>query len=224
MKVLLVEDDNNLSKSIKNKLESASIKVDIACNAEEGIFQAIEYSYDCIILDINLPDISGFEVCKKLREADLTTPILFLTARDAVSDKIKGLDLGADDYIAKPVDSGELVARIRALIRRSKNKPSPFITIDNLIVNPQTRKATRAKMHIELSSKGFSVLEYLCLHSDEVVTRSMLMEHVWGSDFETLSNVIDVYIKNLRKKIDIKGEKKLIHTIRGSGYTLSDKR
>ncbi len=224
MKVLIIEDDKILADNLKQKLEKSLFTVDEAYVAEDGIYQAQEFTYDCIILDINLPDRSGFDVCKSLREDKISTPILMMTARDDISDKIKGLDLGADDYITKPVDSGELIARIRALIRRSKNNSSPLLKVGNLTLSPQTRRVKRGGKLLELSSKEFSVLEYLAHHSDEVVTRTTLMEHVWGSDFETLSNVIDVYIKNLRNKIDTKGEKKLIHTIRGSGYSLSDKR
>lgn len=224
MKILIIEDDKVLADNIKHKLEKSLFVVDTAHLADDGVFQAQEFSYDCIILDINLPDKSGFEVCKSLREGKISTPILIMTARDDIGDKIKGLNLGADDYITKPIDSGELIARIRALIRRSKTNSSPSLKIGNLIINPQTRRVKIGSKQIKLSSKEFSVLEYLAHHSDEVVTRTMLMEHVWGSDFETLSNVIDVYIKNLRQKIDTKGRKKLIHTIRGSGYSLSNKR
>lgn len=224
MKVLIIEDDKTLANNIKHKLKEVLFAVDIAHVAEDGVFQAQEFSYDCIILDINLPDKSGFEVCETLREAKIATPILIMTARDDVGDKIKGLDLGADDYVTKPIDSGELIARVRALIRRSKNNPAPLFIIGDLQINPRTRRVKKGGKQIKLSSKEFSVLEYLALHSDEVVTRTMLMEHVWGSDFETLSNVIDVYIKNLRQKIDTKGRKKLLHTIRGSGYSLSSER
>ncbi len=224
MKILLIEDDKILARNIKHKLEQALFAVDTAFTAEEGTFQAQEFTYDCIILDINLPDEDGFEVCKNLRESKLKSPILIMTARDYVGDKVRGLDLGADDYVTKPIDSVELIARIRALVRRSKDNPSPVFTIGDLQINPQTQRVKRGNRQIKLSSKEFSVLEYLAYHSDEVVTRTMLMEHVWGSDFETLSNVIDVYIKNLRRKIDTKNKKKLIHTIRGSGYSLSEKR
>lgn len=176
------------------------------------------------MLDINLPDGNGFEICEKVRKQENTTPIIIMTARDAVSDKIKGLDLGADDYVLKPVDSLELIARVKALIRRNSKKPLPVLTIGDLEINTQTRRVIRAGTEIELPSKEFAVLELLARHSDEVVTRSMLMEHIWGSDFETFSNVVDVYIRNLRRKIDAGSQKKLIHTIRGGGYSLSDKR
>lgn len=224
MKILIIEDDRNLLENTLTQFIKAGFGVDIAATAEEGLSLLDVNEYDSIVLDINLPDGNGFEICKKVRKQENTTPIIIMTARDAVSDKIKGLDLGADDYVLKPVDSQELIARVKALIRRNSKKPLPILTIGDLEIDTQTRRVTRAGTEIELPSKEFSVLELLARHSDEVVTRSMLMEHIWGSDFETFSNVVDVYIRNLRKKIDANGKKKLIHTIRGGGYSLSDKR
>jgi two-component system copper resistance phosphate regulon response regulator CusR len=202
----------------------AGFGVDIAATAEEGLSLLEVNEYDSIVLDINLPDGNGFEICEKVRKQENTTPIIIMTARDAVSDKIKGLDLGADDYVLKPVDSQELIARVKALIRRNSKKPLPVLTIGDLEIDTQTRRVIRAGQEIDLPSKEFAVLELLARHSDEVVTRSMLMEHIWGSDFETFSNVVDVYIRNLRRKVDTEGKKKLIHTIRGGGYSLSDNR
>lgn len=224
MKILLVEDDEQLAAHVRRALEHESFAVDTAATAENGLFQATEFEYDGLILDINLPDGNGFDVCKKLRAAHITTPILMLTARDALSDKILGLDLGADEYVTKPIDSRELLARVRALIRRNSKEPLPILSVANLTIEPKTRRVRRKNITINLPSKEYAVLEFLVRHSDEIVTRSMIMEHVWGSDFETFSNVVDVYIRNLRKKIDIEGQKKLIHTIRGGGYVLSDKR
>lgn len=224
MKILLIEDDEQLAVHVRKALERESFAVDTATTAEDGLFRATEFEYDGLILDLNLPDGNGFDVCKKLRTAHITTPILMLTARDALSDKILGLDLGADEYVTKPIDSQELLARVRALIRRNSKEPLPILSIADLTIDPKTRRVRRNTMTIDLPSKEYAVLEFLVRHSDEVVTRSMIMEHVWGSDFETFSNVIDVYIRNLRKKIDTEGQKKLIHTIRGGGYVLSDKR
>ncbi len=224
MKILLIEDDQQLSGLIKDQLYKAHFQVDTVSDGEEGLYQALEFSYDCIILDIGLPDFSGFSVCQQLREKKNITPILILTARDAVEDRVKGLDLGADDYINKPVDSSELVARVRALIRRASSQALPIIQIGDLVIDPLKRFVTRNKKKIILNSKEFAVLEFLARHNDEVVTRSMIMDHVWGSDFESLSNVVDVYIRYLRRKIDMKGKRPLIHTIRGGGYSLSDKR
>lgn len=224
MKILIIEDDRSLLENTQTQFMKAGFGVDTAAAAEEGLSFLDVNEYDSIVLDINLPDGNGFEICEKVRKQENTTPIIIMTARDAVSDKIKGLDLGADDYVLKPVDSQELIARVKALIRRNSKKPLPVLTIGDLEIDTQTRRVVRFGTEIELPSKEFAVLELLARHSDEVVTRSMLMEHVWGSDFETFSNVVDVYIKNLRKKIDAGSQKKLIHTIRGGGYSLSDKR
>lgn len=224
MKILIVEDDRSLLENTQTQFTKAGFGVDIAGTAEEGLSLLEVNEYDSIVLDINLPDGNGFEICEKVRKQENTTPIIIMTARDAVSDKIKGLDLGADDYVLKPVDSQELIARVKALIRRNSKKPLPVLTIGDLEIDTQTRRVTRASKNIDLPSKEFAVLELLARHSDEVVTRSMLMEHIWGSDFETFSNVVDVYIRNLRRKVDTEGKKKLIHTIRGGGYSLSDKR
>jgi DNA-binding response OmpR family regulator len=171
-----------------------------------------------------LPDGLGFTLLHRLRKHQNTTPVIIITARGNLEERIKGLDLGADDYLSKPVDTRELIARIRALLRRSSKLPLPQLTIDNLKIDFSTRKVDRAETNIILTSKEYAVLEFLALHHDEVVTRSMLMEHVWSSEFETFSNVIDVYLKNLRKKIDFHPQKKLLHTIRGGGYSLSAKR
>jgi two-component system copper resistance phosphate regulon response regulator CusR len=224
MKILIVEDDRNLLDNTKAQLEKAGFGVDAATTKDEAEYQLDVNHYDAVVLDINLPDGNGFEICQNIRSKQDATPIIIMTARDALSDKLKGLDLGADDYVLKPVDSQELIARVKALIRRSSKSPLPILTVGDLEVDPQTQRVTRAGQEISLPAKEFAVLEFLARHSDEVVTRTMLMEHVWGSDFETFSNVIDVYIRNLRRKIDSDGKKKLLHTIRGGGYSLSDKR
>lgn len=224
MKILIIEDDRSLLENTQTQFIKLGFGVDAATTAEEGLSFLDVNEYDSIVLDINLPDGNGFEICEKIRKQENTTPIIIMTARDAVSDKIKGLDLGADDYVLKPVDSQELIARVKALIRRNSKKPLPVLNIGDLEIDTQTRRVVRAGAEIDLPSKEFAVLELLARHSDEVVTRSMLMEHIWGSDFETFSNVVDVYIRNLRKKIDAGSQKKLIHTIRGGGYSLSDKR
>jgi len=224
MKILIIEDDRNLRENTKNQFEKVGFGIDVAPTAEEGLNLLEINEYDAIVLDINLPDGNGFEICDKIRKQENTTPIIIVTARDDLSDKVKGLDLGADDYVLKPINSQELIARVKALIRRNSKKPLPLLIIADLQINAQARRVTRAGLEVELPSKEFAVLELLARHSDEVVTRSMLMEHIWGSDFETFSNVVDVYIKNLRRKIDTFGLKKLIHTIRGGGYSLSDKR
>ncbi len=224
MKLLIIEDDVQLSALVARQLKQAGFTATTALNATDGLFQATEINYDCIVLDLNLPDGDGFRLCQQLRQQHITTPILMMTARDSLQDKVAGLDLGADDYVIKPVNTVELIARIRALIRRSSKDPLPLISVGDLTIDPQARRVTRAGQMIDLPTKEFAVLEYLARHSDEVITRTMIMEHVWGDDFESFSNVVDVYIKNLRQKIDQGFTKKLIHTIRGGGYSLSDQR
>lgn len=225
MKLLILEDDQELNKNLTSQFEQLGFAVDAFFNFKKAWVQVSEFwrEYDCIVLDINLPDGNGFEFCQKLRENDIGTPVVIMTAREKVSDKIHGLNIGADDYLTKPVDFAELAARVRAVIRRNSKDPLPVLEVGNLKINPQTQRVKLNKEPIELTSKEFAVLELLARHKDEVVTRTMIMEHVWGSDFETFSNVIDVYIKNLRNKIDKKHGQKLIHTIRGSGYRLSEK-
>lgn len=224
MKLLLIEDDLTLAELVAKKLKQEGFAVDSVSLGEEGVHEATTGSYDCVILDVNLPDIDGFEVCKRIRDLKIQVPILMLTARNMLEDRVTGLNIGADDYVAKPVDSIELIARIRALIRRTGKNTSSSQQIGDLTIDVSAHLVSRANQPIELNSKEFAVLEYLAAHAEEVVTRTMIMEHVWGSDFETLSNVVDVYIRYLRSKIDKPGLKPLIHTIRGHGYILSDQR
>lgn len=226
MKLLVVEDDQQLSHNLTQQLEAEGFAVDAVGTIAEASVQMEEFSseYDTVVLDITLPDGSGFDLCEHIRSLKIKTPIIMMTAKDTTSDKIKGLNIGADDYVTKPIEFQELLARIRAMIRRNSKEPLPELSIGGLSINPQTQLATRDGKVLDLTSKEFSVLELLARHSDEVVTRTMIMEHVWGSDFETFSNVIDVYIKTLRQKIDKGRKQKLIHTIRGSGYSLSSER
>lgn len=224
MKILIIEDDKDLLLNTRAQLEKAGFGVDVAATKEAAEEQLDINHYDALVLDINLPDGNGFEICQNIRAQHDPTPIIIMTARDGLSDKLKGLSIGADDYVLKPVDSRELIARVKALIRRSSKMPLPILTVGDLEIDPQAQRVKRAGQDISLPAKEFAVLEFLARHSDEVVTRAMLMEHVWGSDFETFSNVVDVYLRNLRRKIDGPGRKKLLHTIRGGGYSLSDKR
>ena len=224
MKLLLVEDDITLADLVSKKLKHEGFAVDSVALGEDGVHEASTGSYDCIILDVNLPDVNGFDVCKRIRDKQIQVPIIMLTARNVLEDRVTGLNIGADDYVAKPVDSIELIARIRALIRRSGKNMNSSQQIGDLFIDISAHLVTRDNQPIELNSKEFAVLEYLAAHAHEVVTRTMIMEHVWGSDFETLSNVVDVYIRYLRTKIDKSGMRPLIHTVRGHGYILSDKR
>lgn len=222
MKILIVEDDQTLAKNLKSVLGRDGFAVDTANSKNKGLIEADVNDYDCIVLDINLPDGSGFDLLKELRQDKNQTPVIIITARGEVEDRVKGLNLGADDYAPKPVDSNELIARIRAVIRRNSQSALPVITIGELIIKPAEHTATIKGTLLELTAKEFAVLEYLGQHSGQVITRTMLMEHIWGSDFDTFSNVIDVYIRNLRRKLEKSSKRKLIKTIRGKGYVLGE--
>lgn len=220
MRILIIEDDKDLLDNIIEFFKKEKMVCEWATDGEDGEFRALEETFDAIILDINLPIKNGFDVLKSIRNKKIATPILMLTARDNVPDKIKGLDLGADDYLAKPFSLAELSARVRALIRRSSRNPLPKIIIDDLEIDTLKHSICRGGEKIKLASKEYAVLEFLARRKGEVVTRNMILDHIWGSDFETMSNVVDVYIRNLRRKIDKPGKRQLIHTIRGAGYIL----
>src|SRR3989344_2493641 len=220
MKILVNEDDQTLAKNLKQVLIKDGFAVDTSSTREGGLAQTEINEYDCVVLDINLPDGSGFDLLSDLRKTENKTPVIIVTARGQVEDRIKGLNLGADDYIPKPEDSNELTARIRAVIRRNSQSALPVIVIGDLTVKPAQHTATVGKFTLDLTAKEFAVLEYLAQHNSQVITRTMLMEHIWGSDFETFSNVVDVYIRNLRRKLEKHSKMSLIKTIRGKGYLL----
>lgn len=222
MRVLLVEDEKKLSSFIKRGLKEKDYAVDVASNGTDGLFMATSNPYDLIILDIMIPGQDGISVCKALRKTNNTTPILMLTARDEVDDKVTGLDAGADDYLTKPFAFNEFLARVRALTRRSKESKSTTLKIADLELNQLTHKVARAGTLIELTSTEYALLEYLMLNANQVVTRTMISEHVWNDDFDSFSNVINVYINYLRNKIDSGHAKKLIHSLRGTGYILKE--
>ncbi|MDO8610465.1 MAG: response regulator transcription factor [bacterium] len=224
MRILLIEDEKRLSHFIKKGLVENGFAVDQAFDGEEGLYLVQQETYDVVILDVMLPKMSGIEVCKKLRELKKETPILMLTARSEVENRVEGLDSGADDYLTKPFEFAELKARINALLRRSYHQISNNLVIDNLEVDPSKHSVFRNKKPIKLTPKEFSILEQLLRQKHEVVTRTQIIEHVWDYNFDSLSNVVDVFIGTLRKKID-KGEKvKLIHTLHGVGYMVTDKK
>jgi len=223
MKLLLIEDDLILAKNLAKILHQAGFVIEVAQTQEDGLIKLDVNDYDCLVLDISLPDGNGFDLLASLRQLKNKTPVIIMTARGQVEDRVKGLDLGADDYLAKPVDSHELIARIRAIIRRHANSALPTISVGDLTLKPTSHLAKIKDQELNLTAKEFSVLEYLALHHGQVITRSMLMEHVWGSDFDSFSNVIDVYIKNLRQKIKKYTPAQLITTIRGKGYILKEK-
>jgi len=220
MRILVVDDDRRLCAVIKRGLMEEAYAVDLAYDGEEGEYLAEVNPYDLIILDIMLPIKDGIAVCWELRARKIGTPILMLTAKDAVEDRVKGLDTGADDYLVKPFAFSELLARIRALLRREGVSKSPELRVGDLVLNTLTRQVNRGQRPIELTTKEYVILEYLMRHPKVVVTRTMIEEHAWDYDFDSLSNLVDVYIRRLRRKLDTEGEDSLIQTVRGAGYRL----
>ena len=222
MRILVVEDEKDLNNIITKHLKKNNFSVDSVFNGEEAL-EYLEYgTYDLIILDIMLPKLNGYEVVKKLRENKNETAVLMLTARDSIDDKIKGLDLGADDYLIKPFDFGELLARIRALVRRKYGNTSNTMEIDDLCIDIAKKTVVRAGKNIELTGKEYEVLEYLIQNKGHVLSRDKIRDSVWDYGYEGESNIIDVLIKNIRKKIDVGNSKPLIHTKRGLGYVLKE--
>ena len=219
MRILLVEDEKKLSDVVKKGLIEEGYAVDQAFNGEEGLYLAESESYDVIVLDIMLPKIDGMTVCKELRKKGIVIPVLMLTAKTRVEDKVTGLNVGADDYLTKPFEFIELKSRVHALIRRSSQKPVSVISIGDIEIDTVKHIVKKKGKEIELTAKEFAILEFLARHKDEVVTRTQIMEHIWDYNFEGLSNVVDVFIASLRKKM--KG--KVIKTVHGVGYKLSDK-
>jgi len=222
MKILIIEDEKGLARLIKKGLEENYFTVDLSFDGVEGIHMAETWPYDAILLDIMLPGIDGFEILQSLRDRKNDVPVLVITARGEIEERIKGLNFGADDYIPKPFDLSELIARLRSVIRRSKGKSSPLIMIDDLAIDLNARTVTRGGQAISLSAREFTLLEYLALNSGRVVSRTELIDHIYGSDTEWDSNVIDVYINYLRNKIDKGFGRALIHTMRGAGYILKE--
>jgi heavy metal response regulator len=225
MRILLVEDDMGASRFIRKGLQEKGYTIDVAFDGEEGFHFATAQDYDLIILDIMLPEMSGFEVLKGIRKKGIITPVIFLTARDEKEDVVHGLELGADDYLIKPFSFAELLARIKAVLRRGqKDSDLSKLTVADLTLNIMNRTANRGAKNIELSAKEFVLLDYLMRNAGQVLTRTMILEHVWGYDFDTSTNIIDVHINRLRAKIDKDFSRKLIHTIKGVGYVLTDER
>ena len=222
MRILVVEDEKDLNNIITKHLKKNNFSVDSVFNGEEAL-EYLDYgTYDLIVLDIMLPKVNGYEVVKKLRENKNETAVLMLTARDSIEDKIKGLDLGADDYLIKPFDFGELLARIRALVRRKYGNTSNTMEIDDLCIDIAKKTVVRGGKNIELTGKEYEVLEYLIQNKGHVLSRDKIRDSVWDYGYEGESNIIDVLIKNIRKKIDIGNSKPLIHTKRGLGYVLKE--
>jgi heavy metal response regulator len=222
MRILLVEDERKISAYVKRGLEEAGYAVDTAYTGKEALDWAEATPYDLIILDILLPEMDGLSVCRELRRRGDRTPVLMLTARDDIDDRVAGLDAGADDYLVKPFALKELLARLRALTRRSgEATKSPVLQFADLSLDTRTRQVRRGGKRIELAAKEYAVLECLLREPERVLTRTQITEHVWNYDTFNQSNVVDVYIRNLRRKIDDPFEQKIIHTVRGAGYRLS---
>ena len=220
MRILLVEDEPRMAQVIAKGLREQAYAVDVADDGNAGLYQASINDYDLIILDVLLPGTDGFEVCRKLRARGDATPVLMLTARATVDDRITGLDAGADDYLTKPFSFRELVARVRALLRREPHLHSAQFEVDDLIVDSASHRVTRASRVIDLTAKEYALLEYLARHVGRLVTRAEIAEHVWDDSFDPFSNAIEVYMNRLRKKVDEPHPVKLLHTRRGEGYIL----
>jgi len=223
MRLLYVEDDLEAQSYVRDALRDTGMDVDIAGDGRLGLTKALEGDYDVAILDVMLPELSGFEVVKHLRAARIETPVLFLTAQGEVSHRIKGLNLGGDDYLSKPFAFAELVARIRAVARRRREPRDAVLRVANLSLDPERRAVYREELRIELTPKEFKLLEYLLRNAGSVVSRSMITERVWGYGFESYSNSIDVHVNHLRRKIDRSYDPKLVHTVKGVGYILEDR-
>jgi DNA-binding response OmpR family regulator len=224
MRILVVEDDRKVASFIRKGLEEEGHAVEVAGDGAEAIERVADGSpWDLVVLDVMLPKRDGFSVLKTLREDGLTAPVLMLTARDAVGDRVTGLDLGADDYLTKPFAFEEFLARVRALLRRGATAtPSPVLRLADLSLDPATREVRRGSRRIELTAREYTLLEYFMRSPGRILSRPMLAQHVWGLDFDSESNVVDVYVGYLRRRIEASGEKKLLHTVRGVGYVLKD--
>ena len=220
MRILVVEDEVNLNDIIVKKLKLEHYGVDSCFDGKEALDYIFSIEYDVIILDIMLPKLDGFEVLKKIRKQNIKTPVLLLTARDGIEDRVQGLDFGADDYLIKPFAFDELLARIRVLLRRNTNNASNVFTIANLTVNCDSHEVSRDKISIKLSTREFTILEYMIRNKEKVLSREKIEQHIWDYNYEGGTNVVDVYIRYLRKKIGDNFSPKLIHTIRGIGYIL----
>jgi heavy metal response regulator len=220
MRILVVEDEQKVASFIKRGLEEEGYAVDVAADGEEGLAIALECVHDLIILDIRLPKMDGLRVLKELRQEKVMTPVLLLTVRATIEDKVLGLDAGADDYLTKPFAFQELVARVRALLRRRAAADPAILQVADLTLDPARRTVSRSGERIELSAREFALLDYFMRNPGRVLTRAMIAEHVWDYTFDTTTNIIDVYINYLRKKIDTGREAKLLHTVRGVGYVL----
>jgi two-component system OmpR family response regulator len=222
MRILVVEDSVKMAAVLKRGLEEEGYAVDVAGTEEDGLWMATEAPNDAIVLDVMLPDMDGFEVCRRIRERGQWAPVLMLTARDGIPDRVRGLDAGADDYLTKPFSFTELAARTRALLRRGARERPAVLTADGLTLDPATRATRRGETVISLSAKEFALLEYFMRHPGEVLSRTRLIEHVWDFAYDGGSNIVDVYVRYLREKIDRPFGTRSLETVRGTGYRLRE--
>jgi two-component system, OmpR family, response regulator len=220
MRLLIAEDDAKLAGALSRGLRKEGYAVDVVVGGDEALLHARVYEYDVIIMDIMMPGVDGIEVCRALREERRWSPVLMLTARDGVKDRIGGLDAGADDYLIKPFDFGELVARVRALLRRGAHERPPVLLVGDLEVDPAARSVTRYGQLVELTAREFGVLEFLVRHAGEVVSRTAILDHVWDRNYLGSTNVVDVYVGYLRRKLEEPFGRPLIRTVRGAGYVI----
>jgi len=224
MRILLVEDDKAIARFVKKGLIENFFSVDVAFDGEDGLRLALHMTYDIVILDIMLPKMDGIEILKRLRETEIQTPVIFLTAKDSEGDIVQGLNLGADDYVVKPFSFNELLARIRALLRRDKKSNFPSrLKMANLVLEVNGHRVFREKVKIELTPKEYSILEFLMRHPGQIITRTMISEKIFDYHFDTSTNVVDVHVSHLRNKIDKDFEPKLLYTVKGVGYVLEDR-
>ena len=222
MRLLVVEDDAKLVRALERGFQREGYAVHVARTGDQALKQAVAHDYDAVVLDVMLPGVDGFTVCRELRRKERWVPVLMLTARDEVRNRILGLDAGADDYLVKPFDFGELLARVRALIRRGPTERPPVLTVGDLRVDPATHVVTRAGREVELTVREFAVLHFLAQRAGEVVSREQLLEHVWDEGEDGSSNVVDVYVGYLRQKLEAHGGPRLLHTVRGVGFVLRE--
>jgi DNA-binding response OmpR family regulator len=222
MRILLVEDERSLATVLKRGLEEHGYAVDVASDGDEAFAFLSAEPYDLAVLDVRLPDISGFEVCRRIRADGCNLPVLMLTALDSVEDRVAGLDSGADDYLAKPFDPRELFARVRALLRRQQGSRDPSLRVADVVVNTNSREVRRGDRPIELTTREYAILELFVRNPNRVLNRDEIAQHIWAYDYSAMSNVIDVYIGNIRRKLADDARPRLLQTVRGAGYMLRD--
>jgi two-component system, OmpR family, response regulator len=220
MRILLVEDEMKMARALRRGLEQEGHAVDVTSDGDDGLSKALEYDYDAVVLDVMLPGRDGFSICRDLRANGKWSPVLMLTARDAVEDRIRGLDAGADDYLVKPFAFGELLARLRALVRRGPTERPPVIAVGDVELDPAAHTVTRSGTAVDLSAREFALLEFLMRHPGEVLSRARILEQVWDYSYAGFSNVVDVYVAYLRRKLERPFGRPLIRTVRGVGYAL----